>query len=136
MTVDSVPFFRPSVGEAEIEVVAKAMRSGWLTTGPNAAAFEKEFSDQFEGDVFSVAVNSAASGLHLGLEALGVGAGDEVIVPTLTFTATAEVVRYFGATPVFVDVEESFCVGATAVEAAITEKTKVIMPVHLSLIHI
>ena len=130
--VNSVPFFRPSVGDAEVDAVSKAMRSGWLTTGPNAAAFEKEFSDQFSGEVFSVAVNSATSGLHLGLEALGVGPGDEVIVPTLTFTATAEVVRYLGATPVFIDVEDNFCVDVSAAAAAVTDKTRVIMPVHFA----
>ena len=130
--VNSVPFFRPSVGDAEVDAVSQAMRSGWLTTGPNAAAFEKEFSDQFSGEVFSVAVNSATSGLHLGLEALGVGPGDEVIVPTLTFTATAEVVRYLGATPVFIDVEDNFCMGVSAAAAAVTDKTKVIMPVHFA----
>lgn len=131
MTVNSVPFFRPSIGDAEIEAVEKAMRSGWLTTGPNAAAFEEEFSALFSADIFSVAVNSATSALHLGLEALGVGPGDEVIVPTLTFTATAEVVRYLGATPVFVDIElDTLCIDLNAVEAAITKKTKVVMPVH------
>ena len=131
MTVNAVPFFRPSIGDAEVEAVAKAMRSGWLTTGPNAAAFEEEFSAQFSGEVFSIAVNSATSALHLGLEALGVGPGDEVIVPTLTFTATAEVVRYLGATPVFVDIDiDTLCIDLDAVERAMTKKTKVIMPVH------
>ena len=131
MTVSAVPFFRPSIGEAEVEAVAKAMWSGWLTTGPNAAAFEQEFSALFSDDIFSVAVNSATSALHLGLEALGVGPGDEVIVPTLTFTATAEVVRYLGATPVFVDIEsDTLCIDLDATERALTKKTKVIMPVH------
>jgi len=117
MTVSAVPFFRPSIGEAEVEAVAKAMWSGWLTTGPNAAAFEQEFSALFSDDIFSVAVNSATSALHLGLEALGVGPGDEVIVPTLTFTATAEVVRYLGATPVFVDIEsDTLCIDLDATE--------------------
>lgn len=133
MSISSVPFFRPSIGDAEVEAVAKAMRSGWLTTGPNAAAFEEEFSAQFSGDVFSVAVNSATAALHLGLEALEIGPGDEVVVPTLTFTATAEVVRYLGAKPIFVDFDPgTFCIAPELVEAAITDKTKAIMPVHFA----
>lgn len=134
MTIDSVPFFRPSLGDAEIDAVVGAMRSGWLTTGPNASAFEAEFAAQFDGeDVHAVAVNSATAALHLGLEALGVGPGDEVIVPTLTFTATAEVVRYLGATPVFVDIDrETLCLTTEGVRAALTARTKVVMPVHFA----
>lgn len=133
MSITSVPFFRPFIGDAEIDAVAASMRSGWLTTGPNAQAFEKEFSAMYQGDVYSVAVNSATAALHLGLEALGVGPGDEVIVPTLTFTATAEVVRYLGGTPVFVDVPcSTFCMNAEDVRPLISSKTKVIMPVHFS----
>jgi len=133
MTINSVPFFRPSVGDAEIEAVTKTMRSGWLTTGPNTAEFEKEFSNLFDEDVFAISVNSATAALHLGLEALGIRPGDEVIVPTITFTATAEVVRYLGANPVFIDVDRStLCMDAVSVEAAITSKTKVIMPVHFA----
>ena len=110
-------------GEALSEIVGavEAMRSGWLTTGPNAAAFEAEFADAlrtgfapntpdgsplvWDGPLHAVAVNSATAGLHLALEALGIAPGDEVLVPTWTFTATAEVVRYLGATPVIVDVD-------------------------------
>ena len=85
--------------------MTQALRSGWLTTGPITAAFEQEFARYIGGDVQALAVNSATAGLHLALEALGIGPGDEVIVPTWTFTATAEVVRYLGADPILVDVD-------------------------------
>lgn len=133
MTIESVPFFRPSIGEEEIAAVTDCLRSGWLTTGPKTAAFEQAFTQFLGGGLDSVAVNSATAALHLGLEALGVGPGDEVIVPTLTFTATAEVVRYLGAQPVLVDIEPAtFCIDPDCVEAAITSRTKVIMPVHFA----
>ena len=133
MSVQSVPFFRPSLGDEEIAAVTECLRSGWLTTGPKSAAFEAAFSEFLGGDVEAVAVNSATAALHLGLEALGVGPGDEVIVPTLTFTATAEVVRYLGATPVLVDIDvATLCIDPAAVESAITPRTKVIMPVHFA----
>lgn len=133
MSVQSVPFFRPSLGDDEIAAVTECLRSGWLTTGPKTVAFEAAFSDFLGGEVESVAVNSATAALHLGLEALGVGPGDEVIVPTLTFTATAEVVRYLGATPVLVDIDKNtLCIELAAVEAAITPRSKVIMPVHFA----
>jgi len=128
-----VPFFRPSIGDAEITAVIEAMRSGWLTTGPKAKAFEKAFEDYVGGGVTALAVNSATAALHLGLEALGIGPDDEVIVPTLTFTATAEVVRYLGAKPVFVDMDEAtLCLDLSQVEAAIAPRTKAIMPVHFA----
>ncbi|WP_417250209.1 DegT/DnrJ/EryC1/StrS family aminotransferase [Celeribacter sp.] len=129
----SVPFFRPSIGEGEVSAVVESLRSGWLTTGPQTARFEADFRTLLGGDVYAIAVNSATAALHLGLEALGVRAGDEVIVPTLTFTATAEVVRYLGATPIFVDMDPAtFCLDMDAVAEAITERTKVIMPVHFA----
>ena len=132
MTHPKVPFFRPLIGDAEINNVIECMRSGWLTTGPMTAAFESEFSERMDG-AECLAVTSATAALHLGLEALGVGAGDEVIVPTLTFTATAEVVRYMGAAPVFVDMDlDTFCIDIGAIEAVITPRTKVIMPVHFA----
>ncbi|NGP53788.1 DegT/DnrJ/EryC1/StrS aminotransferase family protein [Thioalkalivibrio sp. XN8] len=133
MTAVSVPFFRPSIGDAEINAVLECLRGGWLTTGPQAAAFETEFSAMLGGGVHSVAVNSATAALHLALEALGVSQGDEVIVPTLTFTATAEVVRYLGAIPVFVDIDpNTLCLDTSAAGRAITSRTKVIMPVHFA----
>lgn len=133
MTHANVPFFRPSIGEEEVAAVAECMRSGWLTTGPKTKEFEADFAEFLGGGVEAISVNSATAALHLGLEALGVGPGDEVIIPTLTFTATAEVVRYLGATPVFVDIDAAtLCIDIAAVEAAITPRTKTIMPVHFA----
>jgi dTDP-4-amino-4,6-dideoxygalactose transaminase len=99
-----VPFALPSITELEIEAVVATLRSGWLTTGPATKAFEEAFANA-TGARHALAVNSGTAALHLALEALGVGAGDQVLVPTWTFTATAEVVRYLGADPVFVDVD-------------------------------
>lgn len=130
---DHVPFFRPSIGEDEVSAVVESLRSGWLTTGPQTSAFESEFQQLLGGDVHAVAVNSATAALHLCLDALGVGLDDEVIVPTMTFTATAEVIRYLGATPIFVDMDpETICLDIDAVATAITHRTKVIMPVHFA----
>ena len=131
---DFLPFAMPEIGEEEILEVVDSLRSGWVTTGPKAKRFEELFGE-FLGDanLHCVSVNSATSGLHLALEALGIGPGDEVIVPTHTFTATAEVVRYLGATPVFVDVDyQSSNMTAAAFRAAISSKTKVVMPVHFA----
>lgn len=129
-----IPFAVPDITEREIGAVTQALRSGWLTTGPNAAAFEEEFAAFVAGEgIQAVAVNSATAGLHLALEALGIGAGDEVLVPTWTFTSTAEVVRYLGATPVLVDVEpHSLNIDIAAAESAITSRTRAIMPVHFA----
>ena len=129
-----LPFALPEIGEEEIAEVVDSLRSGWFTTGPKTKQFETDFT-AFLGDssLESIAVNSATSGLHLALEAVGVGAGDEVIVPTHTFTATAEVVRYLGATPVFVDVNpHSFNISVDSFKAAITSRTKAVMPVHFA----
>jgi dTDP-4-amino-4,6-dideoxygalactose transaminase len=98
-----VPFASPSIGREEEEAVLKVLRSGWLTTGKEALSFEKEFA-AYTGAERTLAVNSATAGLHLVMEAMGIGPGDIVLVPTYTFTATAEVVRYCGADPWFVDI--------------------------------
>lgn len=129
-----LPFALPEIGEEEIAEVVDSLRSGWVTTGPKAKKFEEQFTEFLSNPSFqAISVNSATSGLHLALEALGVGPGDEVIVPTYTFTATAEVVRYLGATPVFVDVDSAtFNMTADSFVAAITDKTKVVMPVHFA----
>jgi len=129
-----LPFALPEIGEDEINEVASALRSGWVTTGPKTKQFEADFT-AFLGysSLESIAVNSATSGLHLALEAVGVGPGDEVIVPTYTFTATAEIVRYLGATPIMVDVDaETFNMTAASFKAAITSKTKAVIPVHFA----
>lgn len=97
-----VPFFRPSIAEAEIAEVTACLRSGWLTTGPRAKEFETRLA-AFVGAAHAVAVNSCTAALHLAVEALGLGPGQAVLVPTMTFAATAEVVRYQGAVPVLVD---------------------------------
>jgi dTDP-4-amino-4,6-dideoxygalactose transaminase len=126
-----LPFALPELGEEEIAAVVHSLRSGWVTTGPRAREFEESFSRWLGGGVQSIAVNSATAGLHLALEALGIGRGDEVITTTHTFTATAEVVRYLGAHPVFVDVSaETLCIDCDLIEAAITPRTKAIIPVH------
>jgi len=127
-----LPFALPDIGEEEIAEVVDTLRSGWVTTGPKTKRFEEDFT-AFLGDasLHSMAVNSATAGLHLALEALGIGPGDEVITTTHTFTATAEVVRYLGADVVLVDIDPAtLCIDVKAVEAAITPRTKAVMPVH------
>jgi dTDP-4-amino-4,6-dideoxygalactose transaminase len=127
-----LPFALPDIGEEEIAEVVDTLRSGWVTTGPKTRRFEEDFST-FLGDASlqSLAVNSATAGLHLALEALGIGPGDEVITTTHTFTATAEVVRYLGADVVLVDIDPAtLCIDPQAVEAAITPRTRAILPVH------
>ena len=126
-----LPFARPDIGDAEIAAVTEAMRSGWVTTGPVTRQFEQNFVDYLGGGLQGVAVNSATAGLHLALEALGIGPGDEVIAPTLTFTATVEVVRYLEADAVLVDVDPvTLNIDPEKIRAAITPRTKAIMPVH------
>jgi dTDP-4-amino-4,6-dideoxygalactose transaminase len=128
-----LPFARPEIDDAEIDAVVRCMRSGWITTGPLSLAFEQAFARYLDAPLHCVAVNSATAGLHLALDALRLQAGDEVIVPTLTFTATAEVVRYLGATPVFVDIDEATCnLDLGAVRRAIGARTRAIIPVHFA----
>src|SRR6186713_2416573 len=127
-----LPFALPEIGDAEIAEVVDTLKSGWITTGPKARRFEQDFTG-FLGDpsIESVAVNSATAGLHLALEALGIGPGDEVITTTHTFTATAEVVRYLGADVKLVDIDpNTLCIAPDAVAAAVGPKTKAIVPVH------
>jgi dTDP-4-amino-4,6-dideoxygalactose transaminase len=125
-----IPCFRPVIGEEEIAAATAVLRSGWLTTGSKAREFEQKFA-AFMGGVEAVAVNSATAGLHLAAEACGIGPGDEVIVPTLTFTATASVIRYLGAEVVLVDVEESTrCIDLEHAERRLTPRCKAIIPVH------
>ncbi len=126
-----IPFAMPDIGEDEIAEVVNALRSGWITTGPKVKQFESDFQEFIGGSVEAIAVNSATAGLHLALEALGVSEGDEVIIPSLTFTATAEVVRYLGANVRIVDINPvTLNIDIKAIRGAITLKTKVIMPVH------
>jgi dTDP-4-amino-4,6-dideoxygalactose transaminase len=126
-----LPFALPEIGEDEINEVIDCLKSGWLTTGAKTQRFEQEFAQFLGNDLEAIAVNSATSGLHLALEALGIGEGDEIITTPYTFTATAEVCRYFGANPVFIDIDpDTFNLNPSLIEAAITPKTKAIIPVH------
>ncbi|EHR72939.1 putative PLP-dependent enzyme possibly involved in cell wall biogenesis [Burkholderiales bacterium JOSHI_001] len=127
-----LPFALPDIGDEEIAEVVDTLKSGWITTGPKAKRFEDDFT-AFLGEpgLHSIAVNSATAGLHLALEALGIGPGDEVITTTHTFTATAEVVRYLGADVKLVDIDPATMnISPAAVAAAITPRSKAIMPVH------
>jgi dTDP-4-amino-4,6-dideoxygalactose transaminase len=128
-----LPFSLPDIGEEEISAVVACMRSGWVTTGPATKQFEKDFGDYLGDPGETIAVNSATAGLHLALEAIGIGPGHEVIVPSLTFTATAEVVRYLGARPVFVDIDPATLnISPLAIASAIGPHTRAIIPVHFA----
>jgi dTDP-4-amino-4,6-dideoxygalactose transaminase len=128
-----LPFALPDIGEDEIAEVVDTLRSGWITTGPKTKQFEQDFSRLFDPGAESIAVNSATAGLHIALEAVGISSGDEVITTPYTFTATAEVVRYLGAHPVFVDIDpDTLNIDPAKIEAAITNKTKAIIPVHFA----
>lgn len=127
-----LPFALPEIGDEEIAEVIDTLKSGWVTTGPKARRFEQDFA-AFLGEpgIEAIAVNSATAGLHLALEALGIGPGDEVITTTHTFTATAEVVRYLGADVRLVDIDPATMnIDPAAIEAAITPRTRAIIPVH------
>jgi dTDP-4-amino-4,6-dideoxygalactose transaminase len=129
---DFIPAARPLIGDDERAAVDRVLRSGMVAQGPEVAAFETEFSQHFVSGRHTVAVNSGTAGLHLGLLAAGVGPGDEVIVPSFTFAATANSVALTGASPVFADIEpEGFSLDPAAVESAITTRTRGILPVHL-----
>ena len=129
---DFIPPARPLIGDEERAAVDRVLRSGMLAQGPEVKAFEQEFAEHFGLGRACVAVSSGTSGLHLGLLSSGVTAGDEVIVPSFTFAATANSVALTGATPVFADISANdFCLDPAAVEAAITDRTVGIMPVHL-----
>lgn len=124
-----LPYALPSIGEDEIAEVVDSLRSGWLTTGPKVKRFEADFAE-YIGAKHAIAVNSCTAGLLIALTALGVGPGDEVIVPTFTFCSCAHVVVHLGACPVLVDVGTDCNVTPQAIEAAITPRTRAIMPVH------
>ncbi len=125
-----IPFHKPYITEEEISEVVDSLQSGWLTMGPKTVRFEQELG-KYIGAKHSIAVNSCTAALHLALKAIGLNTGDEVIIPDMTFTATGEVVCYFGARPVIVDVDkETHNLKPEAIEKAITSKTRVIIPVH------
>ncbi|BAP57418.1 DegT/DnrJ/EryC1/StrS aminotransferase [Thioploca ingrica] len=127
-----IPFALPCLGEAEINEVVDTLRSGWLTTGPKTKRFEEEFA-QFIGIPYALAVNSCTAGLHLALEAIGIQPGDKVITTPYTFTATAEVIRYLGATPLFVDIDpNTFNIDSQQIRHLLENISgiKAILPVH------
>ncbi len=127
-----LPFHRPSIGTEEIQAVERVLTSRWLTTGPVAHEFERQFAS-FVGCKYALAVNSATAALQLSMDCIDVRPGDEVLVPTYTFAATAAVVIHAGARPVFCDtVEDGFNVCLTDVERRITSRTKAIVPVHIA----
>jgi dTDP-4-amino-4,6-dideoxygalactose transaminase len=127
-----VPLSRPDLDEEDIAAVVECLRSGWLTSGPKVQQFEAAFAFFMGAGTHAVAVNSNTAGLLLALQALGIGPGDEVITSTNTFSATALSVVHVGARPVLVDIDpETLCIDPAAVEAAITPRTKVIIPVHV-----
>jgi perosamine synthetase len=132
MTPGMIPAARPLIGAEERAAVDRVLCSGQLAEGPEVASLEREFAQALVGGRITVAVSSGTAGLHLGLLAAAIGPGDEVIVPSFTFAATANSVVLAGATPVFADIEPAyFGLDPGAVEAAVTERTAGIMPVHL-----
>src|SRR5882724_7265359 len=124
-----LPYSAPTIGEEEIAEVADSLRSGWISTGPKVKKFEEAFAS-YTGAEHAIAVNSWTGGYHMVLRALGIGPGDEVIVPTLTFCSTANMVTHLGAKPVLVDVDANFLSPASVIERAITKRTRAIVPVH------
>lgn len=130
--VDFIPAAKPLIGMDERRAVDAVLATGLLAQGPEVRAFEREFGDTLVDGRTTVAVNSGTSALHLALLAAGVGHGDEVIVPSFTFAATANAVGLVGATPVFVDIDPvTYCIDPRAVESAVTNRTAAVMPVHL-----
>jgi dTDP-4-amino-4,6-dideoxygalactose transaminase len=129
-TATFLPFHRALIGEEEMDAVMDVLRSGWLTAGPRVKEFEARFG-KYVGAEHAIAVSSCTAALHLALAAIGLNAGDEVILPTMTFAASGEVILYFNAKPVLVDsIPGSFHIDPAAVERAITSRTRAIMPVH------
>lgn len=132
MATQLLPFHVPEVTEDDIQLVVETLRSGWLTTGPKTKQLEESFA-QYVGCRHAVAVNSGTAALHLALDAIGIHEGDEVLVPTMTFAATAEVVLYFKATPILVDCQpDTFNIDPALIERAISSKTRAIIPVHFA----
>jgi UDP-4-amino-4-deoxy-L-arabinose-oxoglutarate aminotransferase len=127
-----LPFTRPSITEAEIREVSETLRSGWITSGPRVAAFEKDFS-AYVSAPFGVAVTSGTAGFHILLQALGIGPGDEVITPSLTWPSPVNMMEFVGARPVFADIDRrTFQLDPASVERVLTPQTKAIVPVHFA----
>ena len=131
MSNKGIPFHKPFINENEINEVVDTLKSGWLTSGPKVKLFEQKFESLYPIGFNALAVSSATAGLHLALQSYGIKRDDEVIIPTHTFTATAEVIEYMGAKPIFSDIEkDTLCLSTKKIEPLITKKTKLIMPVH------
>ncbi len=126
-----IPFHRPSIGDREIAAAVEVLESGWLTTGSKAHALEAAIAKRI-GVTHALAVNSATAALHLALDAWGIGPGDEVVIPTTTFTSCGEVCAYLGARVVLADVGEDALLGPAQLEAVVTDATRVVMPVHFA----
>ena len=127
-----LPFSRPSIAEADITAVSEVLRSGWITTGSKTAEFEQKFCD-YIGCGGAVALSSATAGMHLVLEALGVGPGDEVITPSMTWVSTVNLIVLAGAKPVFADIErDTLMVSRNTLEDCVTGRTQLIIPVHFA----
>ncbi len=125
-----LPFSKPSITEDDVRAVADVLRSGWITTGPKAAEFERAACD-YVGCTGAVALTSATAGIHLALEALNIGPGDEVVTPSMTWVSLANLVTLRGATPVFCDIDRNtLMVTSQSIEAALSTRTRLIVPVH------
>ena len=132
MRKDFLPFSRPSISEEDISAVGEVLRSGWITTGPNTAAFERDFRE-YVGCRHGVALASATAGMHLLLKALGVGPGDEVITPSMTWVSTVNLIVLAGATPVFADIDrDTLMVTPETVAPCFSSRTKAVIPVHFA----
>ncbi len=132
MRSEFLPFSRPSITEADVTAVGEVLRSGWITTGPKTAEFEQKFCD-YVGCAGAVALSSATAGMHLTLQALGIGVDDEVITPSMTWVSTANLIVLAGAKPVFVDIDrDTLMVSRDSLEECITTRTKLIVPVHFA----
>ncbi|HEX7361435.1 MAG TPA: DegT/DnrJ/EryC1/StrS family aminotransferase [Bryobacteraceae bacterium] len=131
MSEEYIPFHKPSIGQSEVDEVVETLRSGWLTTGPRTAQFEREFREYVQSPC-ALAVNSCTSGLHLAFAALGVGPGDEVITTPLTFCATVNTILQVGATPILADVRSDGNIDPRSVQERTTDRTRAIVPVHLA----
>lgn len=132
MRKEILPFSRPSIDEGDIAAVVEVLRSGWITTGPKNAEFEEKFCD-YTGCDQAVALSSATAGMHLALKALGIGPGDEVITPSMTWVSTVNLIVLSGAKPVFVDVDrDTLMTTADLIQERLSEKTRLIVPVHFA----
>lgn len=127
---DYLPFSRPSMGDEELVAIQQVLASGWITTGPKNQALEEAFCT-LTGNRHAIAVSSATAGMHVTLMALGIGAGDEVITPSMTWVSTLNMIVLLGATPVMIDIDrDTLMVTPEAIDAAITPRTRAIVPVH------